>query len=34
MVYRNLARMAESKQRALWQRGEILLARLDAGDAL
>jgi deoxyribodipyrimidine photolyase-related protein len=34
MVYRNLARMAESKQRALWQRGEVLLARLDAGDAL
>ncbi|MCQ4245292.1 cryptochrome/photolyase family protein [Stutzerimonas decontaminans] len=34
MAYRNLARMAESKQQALWLRGEILLARLDAGDAL
>jgi deoxyribodipyrimidine photolyase-related protein len=34
MAYRNLARMSESKQQALWQRGEVLLARLDAGDAL
>ena len=34
MVYRNLARMSESKQQALWQRGEVLLARLVAGDAL
>ncbi len=34
MVYRNLARMSEAKQRALWQRGEALLARLDAGEAL
>ena len=34
MVYRNLARMAEGRQQALWQRGEGLLARLDAGEAL
>ncbi len=34
MAYRNLARMAEDRQRALWQRGETLLARLDAGEAL
>ncbi|SDT15891.1 cryptochrome/photolyase family protein [Pseudomonas oryzae] len=34
MVYRNLARMPEAKQQALWARGEQLLARLDAGEAL
>lgn len=34
MVYKNLARMDEGKQQALWQRGEALLARLDAGEAL
>lgn len=34
MVYRNLARMSEAKQQALWARGEALLARLDAGEAL
>ncbi|MBV2134895.1 cryptochrome/photolyase family protein [Pseudomonas sp. MAP12] len=34
MVYKNLARMDEGKQQALWQRGEALLARLDGGEAL
>ncbi|MFN3581013.1 MAG: cryptochrome/photolyase family protein [Pseudomonas sp.] len=34
MVYRNLDRMPEAKQQALWGWGERLLARLDAGDAL
>lgn len=34
MVYRNLTRMDEARQQALWQRGEALLARLDAGDSL
>ncbi|WP_271197946.1 cryptochrome/photolyase family protein [Pseudomonas turukhanskensis] len=34
MVYKNLDRMADTKQRALWQRGEMLLARLDAGGSL
>lgn len=34
MVYKNLARMSEDKQQALWQRGEALLAMLDAGEAL
>ena len=34
MVYRNLERMPEAKQRALWDWGETLLARLDAGDRL
>jgi len=34
MIYRNLARMDLSRQHALWQRGEALLASLDAGDAL
>jgi deoxyribodipyrimidine photolyase-related protein len=34
MIYRNLERMPEARQQALWQRGEQLLARLDAGDAL
>ena len=34
MVYRNLERMPEARQQALWRRGEQLLARLDAGEAL
>jgi len=34
MVYKNLERMPEAKQTALWQRGEALLARLDAGESL
>jgi len=34
MVYRNLERMTEERQQALWQRGELLLARLDAGEML
>ncbi|MFO7703855.1 MAG: cryptochrome/photolyase family protein [Halopseudomonas sp.] len=34
MVYRNLDRMPEAKQQALWQWGEHLLARLDAGETL
>lgn len=34
MIYKNLDRMAEAKQQALWERGEHLLARLDAGEAL
>lgn len=34
MAYRNLRRMDEVRREALWQRGEELLARLDAGEAL
>lgn len=34
IIYKNLDRMAEPKQQALWERGEALLARLDAGEAL
>lgn len=34
MVYRNLERMPQARQEALWQRGEQLLARLDAGEML
>ena len=34
MVYRNLDRQPEARQQALWQRGEALLARLDAGESL
>ncbi|WP_341707797.1 cryptochrome/photolyase family protein [Halopseudomonas sp.] len=34
LVYRNLQRMPEAKQQALWEWGEHLLARLDAGEAL
>ncbi len=34
MVYRNLERMDEDRREALWQRGEDLLARLDAGQSL
>lgn len=33
MVYRNLDRMSDAKQQALWQRGQDLLAKLDAGEA-
>ncbi|MEH3022634.1 MAG: cryptochrome/photolyase family protein [Pseudomonas oryzihabitans] len=33
-LYRNLDRQAPERQQALWQRGEELLARLDAGDSL
>ncbi|MGE1154901.1 cryptochrome/photolyase family protein [Pseudomonas kitaguniensis] len=34
MLYKNLDRMAEPKQQALWQRGQALLAKLDAGESL
>lgn len=34
MVYRNLVRMTEAKQQALWDWGERLLAKLDAGEML
>ncbi|KPW53826.1 Deoxyribodipyrimidine photolyase-related protein [Pseudomonas caricapapayae] len=34
IIYKNLDRMAEPRQQALWERGESLLARLDAGEAL
>lgn len=34
IVYKNLARMPDSKQQALWQRGEDVLAMLDAGEML
>jgi deoxyribodipyrimidine photolyase-related protein len=34
MVYKNLDRMTEAKQDALWQRGESLLSKLDAGEAI
>ncbi|MGF0238004.1 cryptochrome/photolyase family protein [Rhodococcus sp. IEGM1300] len=34
MVYKNLDRMPESKQQALWQRGQNLLAKLDAGESI
>jgi len=33
MVYKNLDRMTESKQQALWDRGQKLLAKLDAGES-
>ncbi|WP_323151554.1 cryptochrome/photolyase family protein [Pseudomonas glycinae] len=33
MMYRNLDRMPETKQQALWQRGQALLARLDNGES-
>ncbi|KTT13488.1 deoxyribodipyrimidine photolyase [Pseudomonas oryzihabitans] len=33
-LYRNLDRQAPERQQALWQRGEELLARLDAGESL
>ncbi|MET0124718.1 MAG: cryptochrome/photolyase family protein [Pseudomonas caspiana] len=34
MLYKNLDRMPEAKQEALWQRGELLLAKLDAGELI
>ena len=34
MAYRNLQRMDDSRIAALWQRGEQLLARMDAGESL
>jgi deoxyribodipyrimidine photolyase-related protein len=34
MLYKNLDRMPESKQDALWNRGQRLLAKLDAGESL
>lgn len=34
MTYKNLDRMPESKQQALWDRGQMLLAKLDAGESL
>lgn len=34
MIYKNLARMPESKQEALWLRGQDLLAKLEAGEPL
>lgn len=34
MIYGNLDRMAEKNQKALWEWGETLLNRLDAGEAL
>jgi len=33
-LYRNLDRQTPERQQALWQRGEALLARLDAGESL
>jgi len=34
MIYKNLDRLPESKRRALWQRGQALLSRLDTGESL
>lgn len=34
MTYKNLDRLSESKRQALWQRGQMLLAKLDAGESL
>ncbi|MBC3956557.1 cryptochrome/photolyase family protein [Pseudomonas triticifolii] len=34
MVYKNLDRMTDAKRDALWDRGQMLLARLDAGEPL
>lgn len=33
MIYKNLDRMPGSKQEALWHRGKMLLAKLDAGES-
>lgn len=33
MIYKNLDRMPESKHQALWERGQTLLAKLDAGES-
>ncbi|WP_447876433.1 cryptochrome/photolyase family protein [Serratia fonticola] len=34
MTYKNLDRLPESKRQALWLRGQMLLAKLDAGESL
>jgi deoxyribodipyrimidine photolyase-related protein len=34
IIYKNLDRMPESRQQALWQRGEWLLKQLDDGESL
>ncbi|ANI54772.1 cryptochrome/photolyase family protein [Pseudomonas glycinae] len=34
MMYKNLDRMPQTRQQALWQRGQALLARLDNGDSI
>ena len=34
MVYKNLDRMNDAKLDALWDRGQTLLARLDAGESI
>ncbi|MGP6419673.1 cryptochrome/photolyase family protein [Pseudomonas putida] len=34
MMYKNLDRMPQAKQEALWQRGQNLLARLDNGESI
>jgi len=34
MMYKNLDRMPQAKQEALWQRGQMLLARLDNGESI
>ncbi|MCU0091348.1 cryptochrome/photolyase family protein [Pseudomonas koreensis] len=34
MMYKNLDRMPQAKQEALWQRGQSLLARLDNGESI
>jgi len=34
MVYKNLDRMSEAKQQALWERGQRLLGKLDAGESI
>ncbi|CAM3283248.1 cryptochrome/photolyase family protein [Pseudomonas floridensis] len=34
MVYKNLDRMSDAKLDALWDRGQTLLARLDAGESI
>ncbi|WP_085696104.1 cryptochrome/photolyase family protein [Pseudomonas sp. B26(2017)] len=34
MMYKNLDRMPQARQEALWQRGEKLLARLDKGESI
>jgi len=33
-MYKNLDRMPQEKQQALWQRGQGLLDRLDRGESL
>ncbi|MFO6299055.1 cryptochrome/photolyase family protein [Rahnella selenatireducens] len=34
ITYKNLDRLEESKREALWQRGQLVLAKLDAGESL